>query len=367
MSRLLLTQRLLHIPFKQVFVHATASRKCTETLLVIAKTARGLMGVGEGCPRSYVTGETLETVHAFFESQFRSWEEWRGVEDLRGWMVAHHTLINSNPAAWCAGELALLDVWAKESNQTIEGLLGLTELDRTFRYSAVLGAENMVAFQSQVRQFSKRGFTDFKVKISGRRDEDRAKIHCLQEMGLENLRIRLDANNLWNRVDEATSYLQALDYPFWAIEEPLQRGDYAGCREIISRLGCPIILDESFLRQEHFDMVNTDPNKWILNLRISKMGGILRSLAVARQAKDLGIPLIIGAQVGETSILTRAALCVANQCRDILIAQEGAFGTYLLERDLTDSPLMFGEGGFLDPAPIIGFPGLGIATNSLGM
>lgn len=50
MSRLLLTQRLLHIPFKQVFVHATASRKCTETLLVIAKTARGLMGVGRGAP-----------------------------------------------------------------------------------------------------------------------------------------------------------------------------------------------------------------------------------------------------------------------------------------------------------------------------
>jgi len=42
------------------------------------------------------------------------------------------------------------------------------------------------------------------------------------------------------------------------------------------------------------------------------MGGILRSLAIAEQAKQIGIPIIIGAQVGETSILTRAALTLAT-------------------------------------------------------
>ena len=52
--------------------------------------------------------------------------------------------------------------------------------------------------------------------------------------------------------------------------------------------------------------------------------------------------------MGETSILTRAALTVANCARDILIAQEGAFGTHLLRRDITDPPIMFGEGGIVD-------------------
>jgi hypothetical protein len=52
--------------------------------------------------------------------------------------------------------------------------------------------------------------------------------------------------------------------------------------------------------------------------------------------------------VGETSILTRAALTVANCAQDILIAQEGAFGTHLLTRDITDPPIMFGEGGIVD-------------------
>jgi L-alanine-DL-glutamate epimerase-like enolase superfamily enzyme len=90
---------------------------------------------------------------------------------------------------------------------------------------------------------------------------------------------------------------------------------------------------------EQFKYLQADPQSWIINIRISKMGGILRSLAIAEEARAMGFPIIIGAQVGETSILTRAALTLANHYRDILLAQEGAFGTYLLERDIADSTL----------------------------
>ena len=360
MSCLLLSHTTLHIPFQQAFVHSSANRTCTESLLVHARTAQGLMGMGEGCPRSYVTGETLESAKTFFESHCRSWEALRGMEELRDWMAAHHDLLNANPAAWCAVELALLDVWGKESGQSIEALLGVSELMGSFRYSAVLGADSLSSFQKQAGQFASMDFTDFKVKISGRLEEDQQKIQFLTGLGLENLCIRLDANNLWAGQEEAVSYLESLRAPFLAVEEPLQVGDYEGCRMITRRLGLPIILDESFVREEQFQSVQADPEGWIINLRISKMGGILRSLAVARQAKALGIPIIIGAQVGETSILTRAALTVANQHRDNLLAQEGAFGTYLLERDLTDSPLMFGKGGMLVVPFLAHQPGLGL-------
>ena len=64
--------------------------------------------------------------------------------------------------------------------------------------------------------------------------------------------------------------------------------------------------------------------------------------------------------MGETSILTRAALTVANQYCEILQAQEGAFGTYLLEHDITDTSLMFGKGGKLNPHALSSQPGLGL-------
>ena len=43
--------------------------------------------------------------------------------------------------------------------------------------------------------------------------------------------------------------------------------------------------------------------------------------------------------------LTRAALSIANAYRDILVAQEGAYGTILLEKDICQPSLMFGNGG----------------------
>ena len=62
--------------------------------------------------------------------------------------------------------------------------------------------------------------------------------------------------------------------------------------------------------------------------------------------KEIGI--IVGAQVGETIILTRTALCLINVIGDDLVSAEGAFGTHLLREDLTSPCLMFGKNGTLD-------------------
>ena len=355
-----LTIKKLEIPFKQAFAHATATRSCTESVVVKAESPNGVVGVGEGCPRKYVTGETIQTATSFFDAHREAWEQFRSLEDLKVWMTTNSRGIDMNPASWCAVELALLDRWGQEHGQSIEAFLNLKELTEKFQYSAVLGTENVATFEQQAQQFSALDFCDFKVKVTGNFENDRQKMEFLKHLPIKNLRIRLDANNLWKTAAEAVTYLKSLQYPFMAIEEPLHVGDYDGCREISQQLGVPIILDESFLRSDQLGCLQADPQSWIINIRISKMGGILRSLAIAKQAKAMGLPIIIGAQVGETSILTRAALTVANQYRHILLAQEGAFGTYLLEHDLTRTPLMFGKGGRLDTQPISGLLGLGL-------
>jgi hypothetical protein len=52
--------------------------------------------------------------------------------------------------------------------------------------------------------------------------------------------------------------------------------------------------------------------------------------------------------VGETSLLTRAALVVSSAAGDSLIAHEGAFGDYLVEREPVSPMLKFGRHGLLD-------------------
>jgi len=70
------------------------------------------------------------------------------------------------------------------------------------------------------------------------------------------------------------------------------------------------------------------------------------------RVREIRVALIIGCQAGETSLLTRAALTVAQTYLDNgLLAQEGALGTHLLSADIIPNPLMFGPGGRLEVSP----------------
>ncbi|HWI38392.1 MAG TPA: enolase C-terminal domain-like protein, partial [Burkholderiales bacterium] len=217
-------------------------------------------------------------------------------------------------------------------------------------------------FEAQLADYVRAGFRDFKIKLSGNVERDLDKVRLISSSGVDAERVRADANNLWRDADEAMRALKALDFPFCALEEPLQAGDYAGLQRVALELDTRIILDESLLRSSQLGDAAGFAERCIVNLRISKMGGLIRSLRLAREISERGLGLIVGAHVGETSVLTRAALTVAHAARDRLVAQEGAFGTHLLERDVTDPPIMFGAGGILDvsAAPFAARPGLGL-------
>lgn len=339
-----LTMKSLEIPFRVEFQHSSASRAATETVLVTIKH-QDKEFLGEGCPRAYVTGETVETALVFFESFKTDFEQLESLNDLRVWMEEHPEEIDRNPAAFCAVEMALLGYFTDELQQSVEGLLGLPELQGEFFYTAVIGASSQTVFEQLLGQYLKMGFTDFKIKLFGDEAVDiRNAGLCKARLGPGH-RIRIDANNLWEEPEQAVGAIEKLSLTLFAVEEPMAVGEVKASLKVAKALGTKIILDESFNRLEQLDAIKANPESWIVNLRVSKMGGLLRSLEIANHCRKYGIPLVIGAQVGETSLLTRAALTVANCSRDILISQEGGFGTFLLEKDLLDPPLMFGPGG----------------------
>ena len=350
------------IPFKVVFRHASARRARAENLIVAAHSDCGQVGYGEGCPRAYVTGETVESGAAFIHQHADAIID--AVHDeggLREWIGAHLTVIDQNPAAFCAVEIALLDLIGKIKRSPIERLVGVPALDGAFAYSAVLGDAPYLAYRWQFGRYWRQGFRDFKVKASGDLRRDRPKMRVFRNRSEPPPRVRLDANNLWTSAGECISHVEALPYPVFAIEEPLRKGDLEGFDRVGQACRIKVILDESVSQTRQLDALGAG-DRWIVNLRVSKMGGIIRSLELAANAARYGIGVIVGAQVGETSILTRAALTVMNAIRSNLVACEGAFGTHLLQQDLTTESIMFRAGGTLS-ADDLGTnrdPGLGL-------
>ncbi len=355
------------VPFNVVFKHTSAARAATENIIVKVTDADGIAGFGEGCPRSYVTGES-EASALRFVTEYGP-EIVANSEDLaalRHQIEKHRAIIDKNPAAFCALELAVLDLQSKQAGRVIEHFAGILPMARSFSYSAVLSDSKAAVFGAQVVRYRAHGLRDFKLKLSGDLDRDGAKFRWFRGRfgALIAASVRVDANNLWSDPADAISHLRALDYPFLGVEEPLQADDLTNFLTIAEALDTRIILDESLLRAGQLAELPGAPSRWILNCRVSKSGGLLRSVDLIKRSVDRGLGVIVGAHVGESSILTRAGLAAASAAGTHLIAQEGAFGTILLAQDVCDDPIMFGRGGKLaiGDHESLGRDGLGVVV-----
>jgi L-alanine-DL-glutamate epimerase-like enolase superfamily enzyme len=201
---------------------------------------------------------------------------------------------------------------------------------------------------------------DAKLKLTGRGSADARRAAILALGG----RVRLDANNLWKDVDCAVKELAPIARHAWAVEEPVQPRAWRGMAEIAARTGLDIIVDEGFTQRRDLDAMPADP-KFIPNFRVSKLGGLLRSLDAARHAVAGGRRIIVGSQVGETSILARAGIALAAFVGASLLAYEGAYGVRLLEWDVTTPTLGFGGGGRVEVATArSGRTGLGLQPSA---
>jgi len=161
-------------------------------------------------------------------------------------------------------------------------------------------------------------------------------------------RLRIDGNNAWaGREADIRPLLEKSPIKIWAIEEPFAPRDYENLSKLSIEKDVSIILDESLCTIEDVREASALPGKWVANLRVSKLGGLMRSLEVVSFLKKKGWEIIVGAQVGETSVLSRAALVVAQAAGANLTAQEGAFGSILLEQDMATPEVRFGFAGIL--------------------
>lgn len=344
----------LRLTLKTTIRHAAATRNEGESIWVQAQRHEHT-GYGEGCPRDYVAGDDLASSLKWIEENFSEGKaDFSTLDEVRQWISSHEKIIDQYPSAWCAVEMAVLDLLAREKGCSVEGLLGITEGMRFGRYTAVLGDSKSWQYVTLVDQYLIRSITDFKIKLSGNLEKDTQKIDLLEALSVQhhvsNLRIRLDANNLWKKhCDEAIAFTRALGCGrIFAVEEPVQARDVKEISRFSTATGLPVILDESLCTLEHLRAFQNVPGQFIANIKISRVGGLIRALRMIAEVKKRGWPIIIGCHVGETSLLTRAALVASAAVDESLAAHEGAFGDYLVQREPVYPTLKFGREGNLD-------------------
>ncbi|MCE2441005.1 MAG: dipeptide epimerase [Candidatus Latescibacteria bacterium] len=356
----------LRIPFVEAFGHSASVRSCSDSVVVRLTADDGTVGYGEGLPRPYVTGETVETcvshiAHclwpAIADSDFQALEP--GPDAVRTLDPVGRTLPDGDAddvvtwhAARAACELALLDVLLRRQTLSLGDLLRSRRAAVT--YSGVITGGSIDNAVRLARVCVEYGLQAVKIKIDGEDACDR--VAAVREAVGSSVSLRVDANCAYTP-DEAVSTLAALaPYDIACAEQPIPRGDPAVLANVRSRSPIPIMADESLVSPDDAEALIAAKACDFFNLRVSKCGGLARTLEIARMADRAGLHLQLGCQVGESAILSAAGRHVAAHL-DRVSFVEGSYGSMLLVEDVSEEPVAFGRGG---NAPLLRGPGLGV-------
>ena len=362
-----LTIYQLRIPFHQSFRHALQSREESDAVIVKLTGSDGRSGFGESLPRSYVTGETTESMVArvreklaaklFHEAFAPGWEtleylqavmpEWTRSENGAGNVVAWN-------AAFCAVELALLDWSLRSDHCALADLLPAERFEVV--YSGVISADAPADAAALAKRMARLGLRQIKVKVGTA--DDFARLEAVRKAVGDDIELRADANAAWSAQEAVGNLRRLAQFNLRSIEQPVAASDLAGMKQVRDRCGIAVMADESLVTLEQARKLIELKACDYFNIRLSKCGGINGSLAIAKLARDAGIKIQVGAQVGETGVLSAAGRTFAAHL-PALASAEGSFGTWLLAEDVTFENVAFGLGG---RAPLLKTRGLSVTV-----
>jgi L-Ala-D/L-Glu epimerase len=364
------------VPLKRVVKHASFERSVSENLVVRLTLTDGHVGYGEGVPRPYVTGETVESTFGVLSAH--DWAREIGRPDDFSQVVdrlesLRLTETESDPrgmagnAARCALELAVLDAFGRRFGESAGRAVELAKHEglrrhpspRRVRYSGAITAESTLGEWRTAVKIRIYGFDQVKVKVGTEGQDDPRRLRALRRILGRRMDIRLDANEAWSASDLVERVEPLRRFHPTALEQPVPHREVEALAELRPRLGVPIMLDESLCGYPDAESAVVRKTADILNVRLSKCGGILPSLRIIALARRSGLGVQLGCHPGETALLSAAGRHVASRVADLRYV-EGSYDRHILAANLTRQDLTFGYGGWARP---LDGPGLGVEVD----
>lgn len=330
------------IPFRMKFGHAAKSRQNSESIFVKIESEKGEIGFGESLPRRYVTGEdqtsVIESLKTLLPGALlsRSFGSFGDVADFCGGSFG-----DLKGASRAVVELALLDLAGRAFKCSVSSALGKA-LVNNLRYSAAIGSLPPFRAGISALKFKLYGFKDIKIKVGD--DKDVGRLKAVRALGGGDIDLRLDANCAWG-ADEAIERLGAMRrYNFTLIEQPVKKNDIPSLKKVSNAISEPVMADESLCTLDDAKRLIEEKACKMFNIRISKCGGLMNSLKIAKLAEESGISYQLGCQVGESGVLSAAGRHFASCVKGIKYI-EGSYAKFLLPEDVVRESVGFGYGG----------------------
>ncbi len=373
MKILELTAYHVRIPLRRAIRHASHTRTETDSLVVRCLLDDGTEGYGEGVPRDYVTGETIDSALALLQASSLK-EQLEPCPDFAAAVaLAERLRLNPVPgddrgcrgnAARCALELALLDAFGKRCGAALGDVVPLLapELHQPqarIRYSGVITSARGLKLRLVALAQRVFGFRQVKVKVGIAGYDDGKRLALCRKWFGSRVDLRVDANEAWSPAEVVKRIRELQPFGITSVEQPVAHEQVQVLREVRKQIQTPVMLDESLCSRTDAERAVAEQTCDLFNLRLSKCGGFLPTLRLAQLARQHGLGCQLGCQVGETAILSAAGRHFATRVAGLRYL-EGSYDRHLVREALATQDISFGWGG---RAPALARPGLGITVD----
>ncbi|MEN6321484.1 MAG: enolase C-terminal domain-like protein [Syntrophaceae bacterium] len=311
-------------PFKFSFHSPHMRRIQADSVVVELQFNNYISGYGESAPRPYVTGETCSSVvntiqNHFSETLFQ--REINSLEDVED-TINHleKECLNKKSATYNSAlgaiDIALLDGLGKFQGVPLHNYLdSLTggkiscSLSLPFFHNTII---KELYHKIQLLELD-----SIKIVMGNIEKDNIERVKFIRSLFGDQMEIRIEANGKWS-LKQAISTLEKLKrFNIAGVEQPVAANDVEGLREIRHITGIPVIVDESictlFDAEHLIEMGACD----IINIKISKCGGLLKSKKIKHFAQSRNVGCQVGAHIGETDILSRSGQYFAMTTRDL--------------------------------------------------
>jgi L-alanine-DL-glutamate epimerase-like enolase superfamily enzyme len=242
-------------------------------------------------------------------------------------------LMRGHPYVKSAIDMACWDILGKVSGQSVATLLGGRYGESFPLYRAISQdtPENMAA---NVAGYRAEGYTKFQLKVGGNPDVDIERIRAVaKEMQRGDVLIA-DANTGW-RQHEAVRIAHAVRDVDVYIEQPCL--SYEECLAVRRHTDRPFVLDEVIDDLGAVLRGVADQAMDVINLKISKVGGLTK----ARQIRDLCVSLGIAMTIEDTwggDVITAAIAHLAHSTPPDFLFTATDFNSYVTVSNADGAP-----------------------------
>jgi L-alanine-DL-glutamate epimerase-like enolase superfamily enzyme len=265
-----------------------------EILLVDITTADGTRGIGTADPAlGHAVPQSPDEIYASLGERI--------LPDLVGETPANANILRTvlenfkgENNARCAAELAYLDAYCKQRDQSLGAFLGGTLQDEV-SLNGWVGVDSPGEMVTETDRLYKQGFRSIKAKLSGDVEHDLARVEELCEAFGGRMQIRLDANEGYPDAETAIeAAMQMEQYPIAHLEQPIAREDFDGLARITDATSLAVMADEPILDAEDgYRYLKADAADR-LKFKILTAGGVLEARRGLTMAAAAGVSCVLG-------------------------------------------------------------------------